>query len=646
MKWWLENNLRMIQNNLRDTDAGMDVEKWFEEIKASHCNCVMVGMGGITSFFQSELPFQTPSPYLVGDKFGEMVDICHKNGVKVIGRFDFSKTHVRLLDEHPEWYYVSENGAHLHYNDTAATCVCGEYQQEKSIEILREALTKYPVDGIFFNMFGFQTKDYSNIEHGICNCPACKKAYFDFCGRELPKGTAWVGDETYAAFKEMKVKNLLTRIRDAVKDINPDVAVCTYHHNVDIIRDESNSAVDRPLPFFLYSSSENCGTAAFSWAGEKTMLNVAINAVDIFYRFQGVSPELTKLRLYQNIAAGSQLDWCLIGDFWDYPDRAGVEAMREVFGFHERNEAYYGHLASCAKVLLYRPNKHDKEYLGWYNLLKEAHVQFDALDHFAAELHPEKVAGHDVLIVPAPAKVPAALIASAKEQGLRILYSALIDDSAPDALANLGAVYVRTEKNTRAAYLSVADKDRFPAFPDRDWVILDREFGVFDAPAGGLELVHAAMFGPPERCFGHVKGEEMGYIESADGKTAAFTFRIAQLYRDYGYADHKYIALDALRALAPSALAPLSTNAPACVEIFLNTLPDGRTFLQLCNLSGFNGVTMEKHLPIHDVTVTLPADYAKVTALDGLPAPQLVCENGQTKLAFAPLNLYQAYVLE
>ena len=46
MKWWLENNLRMIQNNLRDTDAGMDVEKWFEEIRLSHCNCVMVGMGG------------------------------------------------------------------------------------------------------------------------------------------------------------------------------------------------------------------------------------------------------------------------------------------------------------------------------------------------------------------------------------------------------------------------------------------------------------------------------------------------------------------------------------------------------------------------------------------------------------------------
>ena len=163
MHWWLQNDLRMIQNNLRDIDAGMDVDAWFEQIRLSLCNCVMVGAGGITSFFPSELSCQTVSPYLKGDTLGKIVDVCHKNGVRVIARFDFSKTHERLLGEHPEWYYVSESGQHLHYNDTAVTCVCGDYQQRISIEILREVLQKYPVDGVFFNMFGFQTKDYSNV---------------------------------------------------------------------------------------------------------------------------------------------------------------------------------------------------------------------------------------------------------------------------------------------------------------------------------------------------------------------------------------------------------------------------------------------------------------------------------------------------
>lgn len=104
MTWWLENRLRMIQNNLRDIDADMDVEQWFREIQASYCNCVMVGAGGISSFFPSELSFQTPSLYLKRDLLGEIVKICHQNGVKVIARFDFSKTHQRLLAEHPEWF--------------------------------------------------------------------------------------------------------------------------------------------------------------------------------------------------------------------------------------------------------------------------------------------------------------------------------------------------------------------------------------------------------------------------------------------------------------------------------------------------------------------------------------------------------------
>lgn len=643
MAWWLDNNLRMIQNNLRDIDAGMDVEKWFEQVRASNCNCVMVGAGGISSFFPTKLPFQTPSPYLKGDLLGDIVRICHENGVRVIARFDFSKTHDRLLEEYPQWYYVSQNGQHLHYNDTAATCVCGQYQQEKSIEIISEVLRAYPVDGIFFNMFGFQTKDYSNIEHGICNCPSCKSAYEQYSGRELPKGGEWKNDDTYAAFKEQVVGGLLTRIRGAVKDINPDVAICTYHHKgVDIIREESNSAVDRPLPFFLYSASENCQTASYSWAGEKTMANCAINAVDIFYRFMGVSPEMTRLRLYENMAAGSQLDFCIIGDFEGYPDRAGVQAMREVFAYHAKHEKYYGHLQSKAQVVLYRPSKSDKEYLGWFNLLKESHIQFDVLDHAAAQVKPQLAANHALLIVPDPVKAPACMLDAAQESGSRILFSALVDEKAAGVLQRMGLSHVSTIENTRAAYLSTADKRLFASFPDRDWVILDREFGVFGGGAkAALPLVHPAMFGPPERCFGHEMGSEEGLVFGGDGKLAAFTFRLGQLYRDLGYSDHKHIAVDAMRAFAPDVFT-LGTNAPSCIEVFDSLLPDGRTLLQLINVSGFNGVTMEDCIPVSGVEMELPGAFSKVLPLGDVPAPQL-CQN---KLCFAPLKRYQAFVLE
>ena len=176
-------------------------------------------------------------------------------------------------------------------------------------------------------------------------------------------------------------------------------------------------------------------------------------------------------------------------------------------------------------------------------------------------------------------------------------------------------------------------------------MILDREFGVFSGAQGALPLVHSAMFGPPERCFGHETGEERGLLRSADGTSAAFAFRLGRLYRDYGYADHRLLALDALRDLAPEAFL-LRTNAPTCVEVFWNGLPDGRMFLQLLNLSGFNGVTVEPCIPVPNVEVCLPCAVTGVHPLEGAPQPAIEAGGAQTRLRFASLARYQAFVLD
>ena len=180
MPWWLHNNLRLIQNNLRDIDAAMDVDALIDELQEYSCNVAMVGAGGISSFFPSRLSFQRPSAWLRGrDTLGEIVEKCHAKDIRVIARFDFSKIHESLFPEHPEWCYVSADGRHVHYNDTVHTCINGIYQQEKSLEIIREVLENYPVDGIFFNMFGFTTRDYSGNDYGICHCEPCKKRFLD-----------------------------------------------------------------------------------------------------------------------------------------------------------------------------------------------------------------------------------------------------------------------------------------------------------------------------------------------------------------------------------------------------------------------------------------------------------------------------------
>ena len=194
------------------------------------------------------------------DFIREIVEKCHANGIKVIARFDFSKTDESFFDANPMWYTRTVAGELIHFNGVMATCINGEYQQKYALEIIREVMEGYEIDGIFFNMFGYYTKDvYTGKSIGICQCDNCKQRFHDSYNAVLPtkedlKDPVY---QHYLEFKSSTVCDLLDRIHDLAKKINPNVAISTYHHNkVDMIRNESNSAIDRPYPFWLYSSSQ------------------------------------------------------------------------------------------------------------------------------------------------------------------------------------------------------------------------------------------------------------------------------------------------------------------------------------------------------------------------------------------------------
>ena len=186
MDWWMEKPFRMIQNNLRDIDAEMDADEEIRWLLSFGANVVQLGCGGITAFTPTKQPFQRKSPYLKGDKFGELLAKCHQNGIRVIARFDVSKAHESYLTTNPDWFSRSREGKPIRYNDTAATCINGPYQQELAIRIIGDVIRKYPVDGIFFNMFGYQTRDYDGNYVGICQCENCRRRFHSFSGMELP----------------------------------------------------------------------------------------------------------------------------------------------------------------------------------------------------------------------------------------------------------------------------------------------------------------------------------------------------------------------------------------------------------------------------------------------------------------------------
>ena len=168
--WWTNYPWRMIQTNLREIDmAEIDAETYAQQLADYGATVVTLNAAGIIASYQTKLEFQTQSPYLTGSSLREILDACHKRGIRVIARTDFSKLREDVFARHPDWAYRDKDGNIVNYNGNIQTCPSGGYQQEKSLEILHEVLTTHPFDGVFRNMSGFLVVDYSGVYHGPCH---------------------------------------------------------------------------------------------------------------------------------------------------------------------------------------------------------------------------------------------------------------------------------------------------------------------------------------------------------------------------------------------------------------------------------------------------------------------------------------------
>ena len=115
--WWTDYPWRMIQTNLRETDmADIDAEAYAQQLADYGATVVTLNAAGIIASYQTKLDFQTQSPYLTGSSLMEMIEACHKRGIRVIARTDFSKIREPIFKKHPDWAYRDKNGNVVNYN--------------------------------------------------------------------------------------------------------------------------------------------------------------------------------------------------------------------------------------------------------------------------------------------------------------------------------------------------------------------------------------------------------------------------------------------------------------------------------------------------------------------------------------------------
>lgn len=675
MAWWQEKPMRLIQTNLRETDALLDTDAYMRSLEEFSANALLFNVGGIVANYPSELEFQYVNPNLKDDFTGRVIERVHEKGMKFIARFDFSRLNEVHALRNQDWLYRSVEGKIVNYNGQVHTCINGYYQQEYSLEVLKEVVEKYPIDGVFFNMIGYVTYDYSYNIYGICQCDNCHRRFTERTGHDRLPVKPDANDPVYRDYQRFQaetVKELFDRRVAVVKSRNPNIAIVNYTHgSSDVYRKESNSGIERPLPEWNYSATENVRTVRGSWDG-MAVSNSAVHFVDFAMRHVGVSPHLTSLRLVQSMVNGGWLDYYVIGTLLNQEDRTCFDSVKEIFRFHQERESYYTGLRSLAEVCLVVPEGSkmygsSKEFKGIMRILAENHVQYDLLHDSVLESPDflEKLQRYKLLILPDQRSMSdEALIAIDRfvEQGGKLLATGLTSTcdrkGHPQGRIRLQSMGVNNfvhMPKVPGSYFRIRkeDKAKLRGFESIDLVYLYGEkldCKLEEGAEGLLGFIPECMFGPPEKCYFTKETDMPGLIarDYGKGKSAYLPWGIGAHYEKLSNHGHARLLMAALRDVL-GFRDPLKVDAPPLVEVSFHEAQDGsRRTISAVNVSGQLGTAFHAPLPIRNIRFTVQAERApsRVHALRRSGDLPFEYKDGEVSVILEELELFETIVLE
>ena len=665
-QWWDSFPWREIQTNLREIDMqDINASQVVADMQAFKANVLMINTAGIIASYPTELPFHFQSPYLTGDSLETIIDACHQAGIRVVARTDFSKVRRPIYEQHPEWAYISPKGQIIDYLGDIAVCLNGGYQQEYSYQIIEECLNKLAFDGIFFNMGGYQTRDYSGNYYGPCQCASCRQGFETMFELPLPT-TEDMDDPTFRKYVRFKNATLRAHHEKTYNFIHsrwPHVAIANHREfGEGFIRQESNTAIERPLPHWQYNASDNTKWATTNFP-QMVSSNTTVDFIDFPYRHVAVSPHQQSLRLAQALANGGSLDYYLIGRLDNHQDRTGYAGIKEIFHYHAAHEDDYQARTSQANVaIIHGPQGNINEFRGWFRVLAEHHFLFDTLladhalelpwDKYTAIVLPDFQGISDALAVRLDEFVSAGgtLVASGRS-GLRDEHW---EPRAENVLKSLGIAQVqRVRDDMRASYLQVEHTDDFPRLAESDLVYLDGPYVYAEYVEGAaphMKLVPPQPFGPPERCYSHLPvTEHPGFVvnKHGAGKAIYVPWLPGTLFHRQGYPNSSEFLADLLEHVA--GIARVGGNLSPMVEVtHFRNRADTFGLVHLVNTSGHFGVSFFAPVPIHDIEVRLAHAHEpqRVHSLVTGAVRDHSWQAGQLTINIPRLDLFEALRIE
>ncbi len=632
--WWMRQPIRWLQTNLRETDAALNPRKFVADVADFGANVLLMSGGGISAHYPSKVPLAYVSPYLPAgqDTFGEVISEAHARGIRVVGRWDFSKARKPAYDAHPDWFFRSADGRPDVYNGLYSTCINGGWYGEKALEILDEALARYPVDGFFFNMFSNPLLNYSHQEIGLCHCANCAAAWRDFAGGEIPATRT----DQYKLFLKQSGLRASKRIAGLIKARRPDAALAGASDAVsDIVFSESKTALKTLLPMWPYSAADNTSQWLTSFP-DKLPLNESIPYIATSWRFAAIAKPESRSRLWQGVANGGGAAFLTNATLADYPDKHASNAARDVFRWLGEHEGYYVGQQSEARVLLLAPGGEGKgiaaapeSYRGLFRLLSELHIPFAAANNL------DWLGKRDFDLVIAPGATPAALEGYVRQGGRLIIASAI----EPEFTV---APVVRRWENLDGAYFRVRDRAALPSLAETGIMIVYGDYLQL-AGKGPITLVPPSMYGPPEFVAVDMKDTDWPGLVMRDlgaGRIAWLPWDLGELYHLHSSESHFGLMSDLIDTLLPDGR-QLRTDAHPLVHMTLMRQSE-RRLLHLVNMSGHADTAYFDPLPMRDVRIDVKLPFAAATAVRaGKALPVARQAGGYGRITLPQLSEYE-----
>ena len=681
-EWWSERQ-RIVQTNLRLTDADMDCREVARDARRFGATAIFFNVGGIWAWYPTELPLQAVNPYMKRDVLGDMLEACRAEDLHFVGRFDLSKGTQVAFDAHPEWFCVTSDGRPFEYNGTYQASITGGWYHEQGPALMTEVLRRYDIQACFFNMFGYQRFTYSHKDMGFSHDPSAVHAFAEFSGgKPIPDENDLSSPalREYLRFQDHTSGIVSRKIYDAVKAANPRVGVANLAGYRDWIRLETNRSVSRPQPEWPYQTGESARFAQSVARGRAPYTIGVTHFYDFPWRYTAESAPFQANRMAQAVANGAEPHYYFMGPVASQRDTKPMEAVKRVFTLHAEHQALYDGLASASRIALYASVATDRFGLtvnardvhgaksaasrGAYRALLESGLAFDLVSDRTANDpdFADTLRRYDVVILPdvtCMSDVEGAALDAYVAAGGNLIVTAETgsrdgygEPRAANALRCLPIARVKgVRRDMFASYL--VNTDGKLSFPGTSIVMLDDVY-VQVEPAAGTEIMmqvqYPQEFGPPELSFPtEPLSTDPGVILGPHGRgqVAFVPFAPDRLFFRHSFVEHRELLAQLVgRFSRPVARLEKASRVELTVRRHIG---DGRIVVHLINYSGQSNDSFEEAVIQHGLVLLVQgarpgAGRALVSGRTVQVGPPGI--DGYARVELPPVAEWEAVVLD